>query len=84
MIAVNLMTHTLAYVYGRCMLWNMEAKQFADLNSQEFLSFAHRTHNVCWRYLHSRQNLDGSCSDFECTVALDARSLFHHHINTEI
>jgi hypothetical protein len=81
----DLMTHTMAYVFGQCMLWNQHAKQFnGDWNDQAFLSFAHRTHNVCWRYLNGQQTLDGTCSDFECDVAIKCRAVFKSHINSDI
>lgn len=31
---------------------------------------------LVWFYLHGSQVLDGSCSDFECTLALDAARVF--------
>lgn len=72
----DLMTHVLAWTWGQCIMWNQHMNAFADINHQEFQSFVHRTNNVCWRYIHGRQTLDGSCSDLECDLAMKARTVF--------
>ena len=74
--------HTLRWTLGACVEWNQWAKQF-DMNSREFHDFALRTHTVVWRYLRGIQTLDGSCSDFECTLAIEAKHVFGHMFQKE-
>ena len=74
----DLVNITLQWVWGACIMWNMDAKQF-DSNSTQMQEFIHRTHSVVWRYLTRRENLDGSCSDLECDLALKAAQAFGQH-----
>lgn len=78
----DLLTNTLRWVFGYCLLWNQQVKQF-DANSQEFTDFVHHTHHKVWRYLNGQQSLDASCSDLVCTAALEAQALFKPFINKE-
>lgn len=71
----EVMTQTLRWVIGYCWEWNQHAKQFPD-NSREFQDFCHRTHMVVWKFVQNEQGLDGSCSDLECTAAIEARRVF--------
>lgn len=41
-----------------------------------FHAFVERTTNVVWKYLHGSQTLDGSCSDFECVLSIEAAQVF--------
>lgn len=66
---------TLEWVWGVCILWNQQAKQF-DAGGSEMIDFVHRTHHIVWKYLNNRQTLDGTCSDLECDTALRAKRLF--------
>ena len=78
--------NTLRWTWGACVLWNQlanqfardsnELVQFARIDSSEFQDFVHRTHSVIYRYLQGQQTLNGSCSDLECTLALEAKELF--------
>ena len=79
----DLIKHTLYWVWGACILWNQTAKQFNNTDSQEFQEFVHRCHNVVWGYLRERQVLDSTCSDFECHLALDAKTLFGNSVSKE-
>ena len=72
---MDLMEHTLKWVWGACVLWNQHAKLF-DMNSVKFQEFVHRTHDVAWKHLTQGKILDSSCSDFECCISLDAKRLF--------
>jgi hypothetical protein len=67
------------WVLGACTEWNEQVKQFADLNGVEFRAFVERTANVVIRYIRGQQTLDGSCSDLECTLAIEARHVFGWH-----
>ena len=78
----DLLNHTLRWVYGYCLLWNQQANQFAP-GSREFDEFVHRVHTKVWNYLHGKQTLDASCSDLECTMALEARALFRDFVKKE-
>lgn len=72
----DLIKHTNLWVLGQCVTWNLHAKQFADMAGREFHDFVNRTHTVVFRYLRGTQTLDGTCSDFECTIAIEARRVF--------
>ena len=78
----DLLNHTLRWVFGYCWCYNMAHQQF-DANSHQFHDWMHRVHNTIWRYLHGKQTLDASCSDLECTMALEARALFGSFINKD-
>lgn len=78
----DLMQNTLRWVFGYCYLWNQQAKQF-DFNSVEYTRYVHRVHTTIWRYLHGQQSLDASCSDLECTGALEARRVFGGFVNKQ-
>ena len=79
----DLIKHTLMWTYGQCFLWNQHAKQF-DMNSQQFQDFVHRTHNIVYRYISGKQTLDGSCSDFECTISIEAKHVFRVHMTEAV
>lgn len=71
----DLLKQTHRWVWGACVEWNDHAKQF-DVTSTAFTDFVSRTHWVVFRFLRGQQTLDGSCSDFECTLALEAKYTF--------
>lgn len=75
----DLNKHLRTFVVGHCCLWNDHAKQFTALDL-EFYGFVNRTLGVCHRYLNAEITLDGSCSDFECVVASEAKAVFHDHL----
>ena len=72
----DLIKHTWRWVTGACIEWNNQVQQFADISSAAFLDFRHRVHHVVYRYLRGQQTLDGTCSDLECTLALEAAQVF--------
>jgi len=74
----ELITHTLNWTWGACVLWNQQAKAFPDLNTEAFLDFVHRTHNCVYKYVSGKITLNGSYSDFEVNSALAARIIFRH------
>lgn len=75
---VNLINTTHRWVLGYCIEWNWQAKQFSDTTSQAFTDFVERTHTVVYLYLMGRRELTGACSDFECTLASEAKAIFSH------
>ncbi len=77
----DLIKHTHRWVLGYCVEWNYHAKQFSDINAVAFLDFVARTHSVVYRYLRGRLTLDGSCSDLECTLAVEAKHVFGLHLD---
>ena len=56
----ELIKQTLRWVWGACILWNQQAKQFNSTDDTSFLHFVHRTHAVVFRYLRGNQVLDGT------------------------
>lgn len=78
----DLLQDTLRWVFGYCYMWNRQAQQFAP-GSREFDEYVYRVHNKVWRYLHGQQGLDASCSDLECTAAIEARRVFGGFINKQ-
>lgn len=79
----DLLSATLAWVMGKCFEWNLHAQQFVltfDDQDHRFQDFVHRTHTVVWRYLQGHITLDGTCSDLECTMALEAKRIFGYHL----
>lgn len=72
----DLIKQTHRWVLGACIEWNDHFQQFADTSSREFRDFVNRTHHIVFRFLRGQQTLDGSCSDFECTLALEAKYTF--------
>ena len=71
----ELVNHTLQWTWGACIMWNQWAKQF-NIGDPAFQDFVHRTHTVVWKYLTGQHGLTGSCSDFECNTAMQARAVF--------
>lgn len=87
----DLMSATLAWIFGE--LYQICAPggpYFSQLSTdnrfdpEKFHDFCLRTHNVVWRYLQGSKELDGTCSDMECTMALKAKRVFHEHIVQDI
>lgn len=76
----ELMTATLRYIVGVCYEWEQYAKQFVG-RPDDFYQFCLRTHDVCWKYMWGQKDLDGSCSDFECTTAIEMRAVFKPQIH---
>ncbi len=71
----DLIDATLAYIIGACFQWEQHAQQFNG-RPLDFIRFYERTHHICWRYCMGQQTLDGSCSDFECTTAMNMQRAF--------
>jgi hypothetical protein len=71
----DLLNATLLYIIGACYEWEQHAQQFNG-RPNDFVQFYLRTHNTCWRYCMGQKKLDGSCSDFECTTALNMMCAF--------
>lgn len=71
----DLLQNTLRWVFGYCYMWNQQVKQF-DFNSVEYTNYVYRVHTTVWRYLHKQISLGASCSDLECTAAIEAQRVF--------
>lgn len=76
----DLIEATLRYVIGACFQWEQHAQQFNG-RPDDFYRFCLRTHDVAYKYLKGRKTLDGTCSDFECTVALNVHTTFKSLVN---
>lgn len=75
----DLLQATLTYVWGACVQYN---RQMSNHVSEDQLDqWVTRVHGIVWKYLHGKQTLDGSCSDFECGLALKANSVFAHLVD---
>lgn len=75
----DLIKQTHRWVLGACIEWNETAKQFAPRDVHEFRRFVERVHTIVVRFLRGQQTLDGTCSDLECTLALEAKQVFGLH-----
>jgi hypothetical protein len=71
----DLIKNVSLYVQGACLEWNRHYKQF-DANGEEFQRFCERTTEIVFAYIRGKKTLDGSCSDFECTLSIDASKVF--------
>ena len=69
-------------LYEICMPGGHYFSQMTDGNNtfdhRKFHDFALRTHGTVHAYLMNRKTLDGSCSDMECSLAMEAHRLFRH------
>ena len=80
----DLINATLTYVTGACVEYNSHVKIFSDTSSADFYLFRNRVHDVVWKYIHGHKVLDGTCSDFECTLALSAAPVFKPLIENDV
>ena len=64
------------WVFGACVSWNCETRQFKAPEDMSFMLFMGRTYSVVLKYLKGQQTLDGTCSDLECDLALRAEKIF--------
>ncbi len=76
----DLVNATLRYIMGACLEWEQHAKQFIG-RPEDFHQFCLRTHDVCWKYARGQKTLNGSCSDFECTTAMEMRRAFRDNFD---
>ena len=79
----DLIKHTMTFVQGACVEWNSHSKQFIHVTSHDFHDFVFRTHIIAYKYLQGQIPLDGSCSDFECEVAMNVKKIFGVHLPKE-
>jgi len=46
------------------------------IGDSHFDRYAHESAEVVFGYLNGNKTLDGTCSDFQCTIALEAKKVF--------
>lgn len=64
--------HVEWFVRGAC----QEREERDPGFTNDLHQFTMSTLTVVWRYLRMQQRLDGTCSDFDCHVALEAEKVF--------
>jgi hypothetical protein len=75
----------LGKLYEICMPGGHYYSQMTDGNNsfdhRKFHEFALRTHSTVHAYMMRRKTLDGTCSDMECTMAMEAHRFFRPQLN---
>jgi hypothetical protein len=77
---MDLFKETYRWTLDSCVEWNLWARQFSDMTGKNFLDFVKRTHDVVYGYLQGEKSLDGTCSDLECNLALEAKKVFEAYL----
>lgn len=88
----DVMEAVLMWVLGMCYNYNEEMGIFAVFRTsydsmpsacpsevRQCTLWVEDCQNKTWRYLNGKQELDASCSDFQCHIAIKAKQIFGKH-----
>jgi hypothetical protein len=68
--------HVRWFVHGAVHDYCNQTHALAPHEHQKRADYVERTLEVVWGYLRGTKTLDGSCSDLQCNVALEAFKVF--------